>query len=189
MRIQNPMELPTNVLLNQLSLAPSSNNDSVLIVQNHSSLPQQFVLFASNPEFTSGQYPDQIFTSVYQASLKVAPSSGTVTFVVADCEPAATEESNRRVYVVTGRARKKLGKGVILYNNDTTLLKLATKDSSRQACCTVTIPSDWEPSFAKADTASRPLPKLDEGEIQIQVDTSFSYPSDGRWSLLMIKPP
>lgn len=181
MELRESIALPETGLFNQQSsLAASSENDSVLIIQNHSDLQQEFVVYAENPEFTSGQYPDKVFTSIYQASLKVASSSGSASFVLADCSPATSEEYSRHIFVVTGHAHQKLEKGVELFPSDTKLLKLGTKTSSTQSSCTVTIPADSEPTFIQVGTKGKTPPRLSEGEIQIEVDTSFKYPGAGR---------
>jgi hypothetical protein len=181
MELRESVALQETGLLRQLSsLAASSTNDSVLIIQNHSNLQPQFAVYAENPEFTSGQHPDKVFTSIYQASLKVASTSGSAPFVLADCSPATSEEYSRRIFVVTGYAHQKLEKGLELLPSDTKLLKLSTKTSSAQSSCTVTIPAESEPAFMQVGTEVKTPPTLSEGEIQIEVDTSFKYPGAGR---------
>ncbi|KAJ4287280.1 hypothetical protein N0V90_012678 [Kalmusia sp. IMI 367209] len=188
MQLREPIALPERVLLSQLASfmaqpnetpAPSAStrNDSVLMVQNRSYADQQFVVFAEKPEFTSGQYPDKIFTTVYQASLKVASSSGSATFVLADCSIPTSDEYSRRIYVMTGHAHTKLGDGVTLYPNDTKVLKLSTETRSTQSSCTVTIPAESAPRFLKNEVEKPP--QLSDGEVQIKVDTSFRYPDAG----------
>ena len=42
--------------------------------------------------------------------------------------------------------------------------------------CTVTMSADPEPTFIQVETKVKTPPKLSEGEIQTEVNTSFIYP-------------
>ncbi len=116
----------------ELSLATRSRPQNfALTIRNHSALAQPFLLFPATPSFLPFSIPEELHTSIYQASLLVAPETGSITFVIPPASTRSLEEVENatgpipdgEVYAITGLARARMEPGLRLFVTDSVLLK------------------------------------------------------------------
>lgn len=171
-----------------------------LMVRNRSSLAQPFLVFPALPSFGKFSVPEEVLTSTYQASLAVAPETGSTTFVFPSSMAGihnAEKPAGSLVYAITGRAHAKMAPGLRLFATDYRALHPEAKGDLEQSSCLMTMPDGFEPSFVKlgaegstnannfGDSMNEMVVEMVDsqrspaGTIRISVDDSFSYPGPG----------
>ena len=173
--------------------------DHTLTVCNHSTLAQPFLVFPAMPSFGNFSIPEEVHTSIYHASLAVAPETGSTTFVfpssregIQGLEDYAGMSS---VYAITGRAHAKMAPGLRLFATDYTALHFEANGKLEQSSCLMTMPDGFEASFVKqgaegftdantlGDNVSEAVVRMGNrerfpaGTTRISIDHSFDYPS------------
>ncbi|OIW27827.1 hypothetical protein CONLIGDRAFT_682842 [Coniochaeta ligniaria NRRL 30616] len=157
-----------------------------LTVRNYSSRPQSFVLLASPPTFAPLAVPDVVRHCVYQASLLVAPETGSHTFIIPllGGQPSleGTGTASGPVYAITGCARQKPDPGVTLFVSDVQTLQEGDGVGPGERC-RMTMPDGFEAAFSKqkmpADPDDEDPVVNSKGTVGIETDNSFDSTNPG----------